>query len=166
MSLLTLMYCTMHTHSQAILCWVHRNLGIVTWIFFFHLTDNKYSVNSLELQLESFSDVETLLPIMDKNIERKYSWTLKCCQLHVVWNSCLVWSLFCVKIAILNVTCKQQCDLLTSVFNVKICANFDAMWPPNMNVTCKHKLWMRFEQFLVWSSLQTLMQISKFWMHT
>ena len=65
----------MHTHSQAISCVIHRNLGIVTWIVFFHLTDNNHSVNSLELQLESSHDVERLLPTMDKNIERtcKYS---------------------------------------------------------------------------------------------
>ena len=67
----------------------------------------------------------------------------------------LVWSLFCVKITILNVTCKQQCNLLTSVFNVKICANFDAMWSPNMNVTwaLNAAFGQSLLQSLMWSSL-------------
>ena len=52
---------------------------------------------------------------MDKNTERKYSQTLKCCQLHVVWNSCLVLFLtrgglpiFCVVILVIGGVLSQH----------------------------------------------------------
>ena len=40
-----------------------------------------------------------------------------------------LWSLFCVKNNEFKETCKQQWNMLTLVFNVKCCINFDAMWP-------------------------------------
>lgn len=58
----------------------------------FLFTDN-CSLDSLELQPESSSDVETLLPQDSANdcIESceksKWSQILNCCQLHVSWNS-------------------------------------------------------------------------------
>ena len=59
---------------------------------FLFSTDN-CSLDSLELLPESSSDVETLLPQVSANDRNESceksncSQTLKCCQLHVSWNS-------------------------------------------------------------------------------
>ena len=88
------------TFLWIILCWPAILFKLSNAAFF--LFSDRCFVDSIELQPESTSDVETLLPqdstetvTMNRKefcfVRSKASRTLKCCQLlHVSWNSRLV----------------------------------------------------------------------------